>query len=69
MTVLIEKISHLVSNVLSNVKSASFFDNLEANNNGNGMAATATVRQWQQPTTVEANHSRQRGWMTIAAYA
>jgi hypothetical protein len=42
------KICHLVSDVLSGVKSVHFFDNLEADDKG------------QRPTMVEANHSRQR---------
>jgi hypothetical protein len=63
------KISHLVSNVSSNVKSASFFDNLDANNGGNGTAATAMVWQQQRPKMVEANRGRQRHKTTMAAYA
>ncbi len=44
------KIRHLVSNVLSDVTSASYFDNLEADNDGNSTAAVVTVRQQQRPT-------------------
>jgi hypothetical protein len=62
------KICRLVSDVLSYVKTASFFDNPEAADDSNSTAVMATVQQQQWPTAVEANHGRQRQLTTTAAY-